>query len=90
LIKYKIKYMRIVYKMVLMNAPKSVKMAGTLNNTRGGVKKQGLAPTIGLPASVSGVYRNKLGCPCPGAKLFISNTRAPGCSVGCNAGIVYR
>jgi len=66
--------MRIVYKMALMNAPKRVKMAGTLNNTRGGVKKQGLAPTIGLPASVSGVYRNKLGCPCPGAKLFISST----------------
>ena len=35
--------MRIVYKMTLMNAPKRVKMAGTMNNTFGGVKKQGLA-----------------------------------------------
>ncbi len=60
--------------MVLMNAPKSVQMAGTLNNTRGGVKKQGLAPTVGLTASVSGVYLKRLGCPCPGANLFISKT----------------
>jgi hypothetical protein len=66
--------MRIVYKMALMNAPKRVKMAGTLNNTRGGVKKQGLAPTVGLPASVSNVYVKKLGCPCPGAKFLISKT----------------
>jgi len=66
--------MRIVYKMVLMNAPKSVKMAGTLNNTFGGVKKQGLPPTVGLVASVSGVYRKKIGCPCAAAKLFVSKT----------------
>ena len=66
--------MRIVYKMVLMNAPKSVKMAGTQNNTFGGIKKQGLAPTVGLVASVSGVYRKRLGCPCPAAKLFVSKT----------------
>jgi len=72
--KYKIKYMRIVYKMALMNAPKRVKMAGTLNNTNGGVKKQGLAPTVGLPASVSNVYSKKLGCPCPQWKLFVSKT----------------
>lgn len=82
--------MRIVYKMTLMNAPKRVKMAGTMNNTFGGVKKQGLASTVGLPASVSGVYRFKLGCPCPASKLIISTTRAPGCSVGCTAGVVYR
>jgi hypothetical protein len=60
--------------MVLMNSPKRVKMAGTLNNTFGGVKKQGLAPTVGLPASVSGVYVKKLGCPCASSKLIISNT----------------
>lgn len=76
--------------MVLMNAPKRVQMASTQNNTRGGVKKQGLASTVGLPASVSGVYRKKLGCPCPQWKFYVSKTRAPGCSVGCNAGIVYR
>ena len=82
--------MRIVYKMVLMNAPKRVKMAGTQNNTFGGVKKQGLPSTVGLPASVSGVYRKKLGCPCPQWKFYISKTRAPGCSIGCAAGVVYR
>jgi hypothetical protein len=70
-----------------MNAPKRVKMAGTLNNTFGGVKKQGLAPTIGLPASVSGVYRKKLGCPCPESKLFISNTKTCG-GIGRPAGII--
>ena len=76
--------------MVLMNAPKSVKMAGTMNNTYGGVKKQGLAPTVGLPASVSNVYNKRLGCPCPQWKFIVSKTRAPGCSVGCAAGTVYR
>jgi hypothetical protein len=44
-------------------------------NTSGGVKKQGLAPTVGLDSSVSGVYRKRLGCPCPTAYDFISNTR---------------
>ena len=61
--------------MALMNAPKRVKMAGTMNNTNGGVKKQGLAPTVGLPASVSNVYVKKLGCPCPQWKLFVSKTQ---------------
>ena len=60
--------------MALMNAPKRVKMAGTLNNTYGGVKKQGLAPTVGLPASVSNVYNKKLGCPCPQWKFIVSKT----------------
>ena len=44
-------------------------------NTMGGPKKQGLAPTIGLDASISGVYRKRLGCPCPTAYDFISTTR---------------
>ena len=44
-------------------------------NTFGGVKKQGIAPTVGLNASVSGVYRQKLGCPCPSAYDIISSTR---------------
>jgi hypothetical protein len=34
-------------------------------NTFGGNKKQGLAPTVGLPASVSGIYHSRLGCSCP-------------------------
>lgn len=67
--------------MTLMNAPKKVKMAGTLNNTNGGVKKQGLASTVGLPASVSSVYIKRLGCLCPASKLFISKT------VSCSGGI---
>ena len=74
--------MRIVYNMVLMNAPKSVKMAGTQNNNGGGVKKQGLAPTIGIVASVGSVYRNRLGCPCPENKFIISTTRACGRPIG--------
>jgi len=45
-------------------------------NTSGGVKKQGIPPTVGLDASVSGVYRKRVGCPCPTAYDFISNTRA--------------
>ena len=73
--------------MVLMNAPKRVQLMGTQNNTRGGVKKQGLAPTVGLPASVSGVYLRRLGCPCPAAKLFISTTRQCG-GIGRPAGII--
>ena len=59
-------------------------------NTMGGVKKQGLPPTVGLPASVSAIYLNRVGCICPSARNMISNTRAPGCSVGCKAGVVYR
>ena len=34
-------------------------------NTMGGVKKPGIPSTVGLVASVSGVYRQKVGCPCP-------------------------
>ena len=45
-------------------------------NTMGGPKKQGIPPTVGLDASVSGVYRKRVGCPCPTAYNFISNTRA--------------
>ena len=59
-------------------------------NVGGGVKKQGLPSTVGLYASVSGVYRKRVGCLCPTAYDFISNTRAPGCSVGCKSGTVYR
>jgi len=59
-------------------------------NVGGGVKKQGLPPTIGLLASVSAIYLNRVGCLCPTAYNMISNTRAYGCSVGCKSGVVYR
>ncbi len=45
-------------------------------NTFGGPKKQGLAPTVGVDSSVSGVYRNRIGCLCPSAYDIISTTRA--------------
>jgi hypothetical protein len=45
-------------------------------NTSGGVKKQGLPSTVGIDASVSGIYRARVGCLCPTAYDFISNTRA--------------
>ena len=61
--------MRIVYKMVGMgnNVYGRARNTDSLVNQSfgGGVKKQGIAPTVGLDASVSGVYRKKLGCPCP-------------------------
>jgi hypothetical protein len=44
-------------------------------NFGGGVKKQGLASTVGLPSTVSSIYRMRLGCPCPGNKFIISTTR---------------
>jgi hypothetical protein len=48
-------------------------------NTMGGPKKQGLAPTIGLDASVSGVYRQKLGCPCPPSVAYANIVRNISC-----------
>ncbi len=59
-------------------------------NVGGGDKKQGIPPTVGLPASVSAIYLNRVGCICPSARNMISTTRAPGCSVGCKPGVVYR
>jgi hypothetical protein len=72
--------MRIVYKMVGMgnNVYGRARYTDSLINKSfgGGVKKQGIPPTVGLDASVSAVYRNRVGCPCPTAYDFISNTRA--------------
>ena len=42
-------------------------------NTSGGVKKQGLPSTVGVDASVSGVYRKRIGCLCP---FIISTTKS--------------
>jgi len=53
-------------------------------NTSGGNKKQGLAPTVGLDASVSGVYRKRIGCLCPTAYDFISTNIVCGTGVGGN------
>jgi hypothetical protein len=75
--------MRIVYKMVLMNGSTRARNAASLinqTNTQGGVKKQGLPSTVGLVASVSGVYRKKVGCPCP--NFIISTTTSCGRPVG--------
>ena len=50
-------------------------------NTEGGVKKAGLASSVGLPATLSWVYRKKLGCQslCP---FIIATTKACGTNVG--------
>ena len=42
-------------------------------NTMGGVKKQGLPSTVGVDASVSNVYRQRVGCPCP---FILSTTKS--------------
>jgi hypothetical protein len=59
-------------------------------NVGGGDKKQGIPPTVGLNASVSAIYRNRVGCICPSARNMISTTTAPGCSVGCRSSVGYR
>ena len=51
-------------------------------NTSGGPKKQGLPPTVGLDASVSGVYRKRVGCLCPTAYNNIVNNIVCGTGVG--------
>ena len=76
--------------MVLMNGSTRARNVASLinqTNTMGGVKKAGLAPTVGLVASVSGIYRKRLGCPCPASKLIISKTNQCG-GIGRPAGII--
>ncbi len=51
-------------------------------NTMGGPKKQGIPPTVGLDASVSGVYRKRVGCPCPTAYANIVQNIVCGTGVG--------
>ena len=48
----------------------------------GGVKKQGLAPTVGLDASVSAVYRKRIGCLCPTAYSNIVKNITCGTNIG--------
>lgn len=63
--------MRILYKMVggrTMNG-RARNLGSLVNRTNnmGGPKKQGLAPTVGLDSTISGVYRQRIGCLCPTA-----------------------
>ena len=51
-------------------------------NTSGGVKKQGLPSTVGVDASVSGVYRKRIGCLCPTAYSSIVNNISCGTTIG--------
>ena len=67
-----------------MNGSKSARNSASIinrTNTEGGVKKAGLASSVGLPASVSWVYRKYLGCALL-CKFTISTTRACGQNVG--------
>ena len=73
--------------MVLMNGSTRARNAASLinqTNTQGGVKKQGLPSTVGLVASVSGVYRKKLGCPCPSEIAYANIVKNISC--GTNVG----
>jgi len=48
----------------------------------GGVKKQGIPPTVGLVASVSAIYQKRVGCPCPTAYNTIVKNITCGTNVG--------
>jgi hypothetical protein len=53
-------------------------------NVMGGPKKQGLAPTVGLNASVSAIYLRRVGCLCPTAYNNIVQHIVCGTGVGGN------
>jgi hypothetical protein len=53
-------------------------------NVLGGPKKQGLAPTVGLNASVSAVYLRRVGCLCPTAYNTIVKNIVCGVGIGGN------
>ena len=61
---------------MVLNVGRAKNISSLINrtNTSGGVKKPGLPSTVGLDASVSGVYRKRVGCAarCP---FIISMTR---------------
>lgn len=50
-------------------------------NTMGGIKKAGLASSVGLPASISYIYKKVLGCQSL-CKFTISTTTSCGTPVG--------
>ena len=51
-------------------------------NVMGGPKKQGLAPTVGLPATIHGVYLKRLGCPCPASIAYANIPKYIVCGTG--------
>ena len=71
--------MRILYNMVggriLRGRAKFIDSVVNQTNTMGGVKKQGLPSTVGLPSSVAGVYRKEVGCLCPSAYDMMNTTK---------------
>jgi hypothetical protein len=73
--------MRIVYKMVYSNGPKRVTMAAS-QVTPYGNKKQGLPSTVGVTATVSGVYHRKVACLCPTAYLNANYKKTCGAPIG--------
>ena len=75
--------------MTIMNGTKRARYVSSMTNqnTGGGMKKQGLPSTVGIDASVSNIYRYKIGCLCPEDRLFISKTSQ--CArIGAPAGLV--
>jgi hypothetical protein len=84
--------MRIVYKMVggrTMNGrAKNTDSLINRTNVMGGPKKQGLAPTVGLNASVSGVYLQRLGCPCPPEIAYANIVKNISCGTNIGARVV--
>ena len=72
--------MRIVYKMVYMNGPKRARQQPQV--VPYGNKKQGLASTVGIIASVSGVYHRKVACLCPTAYLNANYKKTCGAPIG--------
>ena len=64
-----------------MSGSKRARLARSSSNFNqggGSAKKQGLASTIGIDASVSGIYHKRIGCLCP--TYILSNTKS--CSGG--------
>ena len=57
-------------------------------NIMGGPKKQGIAPTVGLNASVSAVYLKRLGCPCPPEIAYANIVQNIVCGTGVGGRVV--
>lgn len=72
-----------------MSGSKRARLASSSSNFNqggGGAKKQGLASTIGIDASVSAIYQKRIGCLCP--TYILSTTKS--CSGGIGAIRRYR
>ncbi len=69
--------------MVYLSGSKRARLATSSSNFNqggGGAKKQGLASTIGIDSSVSGIYRKRIGCLCP--TYILSTTKSCAAGVG--------